>query len=100
MRQFGQGAAGSMNGAGTFMELRVQNAKEIQVFSAVPGEKERLIPQNTCFRVLQALSAADVRLLEAFGTLVESGGRARIQSQGLKKNSKANAGTFTALISL
>jgi len=69
MRQFGQGAAGSMNGAGTFMELRVQNAKEIQVFSAVPGEKERLIPQNTCFRVLQALSAADVRLLEAFGTL-------------------------------
>jgi serine/threonine protein kinase len=65
MLQFGHGAAG----AGTFMELRVQNAKEIDVFSAVPWEKERLIPQNTCFRVLQALSAADVRLLKAFGTL-------------------------------
>jgi len=65
MRQFGQGEAG----VGTFMELRVKNAKEIEVFSAVPGEQERLIPQNTCFRVLQAFSAADVRLLEAFGKL-------------------------------
>jgi serine/threonine protein kinase len=65
MLQFGNGA----DGAGTFMELRVQNAKEIEVFSAVPEEQERLIPQNTCFRVLQAFSAADVRLLENFGTL-------------------------------
>ena len=66
MRQFGQGAGA---GAGTFMELRVKNAKEIEVFSAVPGEQERLIPQNTCFRVLQALSAADVKQLSAFGSL-------------------------------
>ena len=65
MSQFGQGKAG----AGTFMELRVKNAKEIEAFSAVDGEQERLIPHNTCFRVLQALSAADVALLEAFGTL-------------------------------
>ena len=66
MRQFGQGAGA---GAGTFMELHVKNAKEIEVFSAVPGEQERLIPQNTCFRVLQALSAADVKQLSAFGSL-------------------------------
>ena len=66
MRQFGEGVGG---GSGTFMELRVKNAKEIETFSAVPAERERLIPQNTCFRVLQALSAADVRLLGAFGTL-------------------------------
>ena len=62
----GQGAGA---GAGTFMELRVTSAKEIEIFSAVPGERERLIPQNTCFRVLQALSAADVKQLSAFGSL-------------------------------
>ena len=66
MRQFGQGVDGS---AGTFMELHVKNAKEISAFSAVPSEQERLIPHNTCFRVLQAWSAADVKLLGAFGTL-------------------------------
>jgi len=66
MRQFGQGAGA---GVGTFMELHVKSAKEIEVFSAVPGERERLIPQNTCFRVLQALSAADVKQLSAFGSL-------------------------------
>jgi serine/threonine protein kinase len=66
MRQFGQGAGAC---AGTFIELRVKNAKEIEVLSAVPEERERLIPHNTCFRVLQAWSAADVRMLKAFGTL-------------------------------
>lgn len=66
LKSFGQGVGG---GSGTFMELRVKNAKEIEHFSAFPGERERLIPHNTCFRVLQALSAADVRLLGAFGTL-------------------------------
>ena len=66
MRLFGQGAGA---GAGTFMELRVKNAKEIEAFSAVPEEQERLIPHNTCFRVLQVCSAADVRLLGAFGSL-------------------------------
>ncbi len=68
MRRFGQGAGA---GAGTLMELRVKNAKEIETFSAVPGEQERLILPNTCFRVLSALSAAEVLLLGAFvdGTL-------------------------------
>jgi hypothetical protein len=66
MLQFGKGADA---GVGTFMQLFVKNAKEIETFSAVPGEQERLIPQNTCFKVLQALSAADVTMLNAFGTL-------------------------------
>jgi hypothetical protein len=65
MRQFGQGANA---GVGTFMELRVKNAKEIETFSAVPGERERLIPHNTCFRVLQALSAKAANDLKEFGT--------------------------------
>ncbi len=65
MRQFGQGASA---GVGTFMELRVKNAKEIETFSAVPGERERLIPHNTCFRVLQALSAKAANDLKEFGT--------------------------------
>lgn len=66
MQKFGEGAN---YGVGTFMELRVVNAKDIETFSAVPRERERLIPQNTCFRVLQALSAADVALLGSFGKL-------------------------------
>ena len=66
MRIFGQGADA---GVGTFMELRVKNAKEVETFSAVPGEQERIIPHNTCFRVLLAVSAADVKLLKDFGTL-------------------------------
>ncbi len=65
MRQFGQGASA---GVGTFMELRVKNAKEIEAFSAVPSERERLIPQNTCFRVLQAMSAKAANDLKEFGT--------------------------------
>jgi hypothetical protein len=66
MLEFGQGLAGR---AGTFMELRVKNAKDIEKFSAVPGERERLIPQNTCFRVLQAFSAVDLRDISTFGNL-------------------------------
>jgi hypothetical protein len=66
MREFGQGVASR---AGTFMELRVKNAKEIETFSAVPGERERLIPQNTCFRVLQAFSSADLDAIRTFGSL-------------------------------
>jgi serine/threonine protein kinase len=66
MKEFGEG---KNNGAGTFMELRVKNAKEIVTFSAVPGEQERLIPQNTCFRVVQALSAADVKTLKGLWEL-------------------------------
>ena len=67
MREFGQGA--DAEAAGTFMQLHVKNAKEIDAFSAVPGEQERIIPHNTCFRVLLAVSAADVKLLKDFGTL-------------------------------
>ena len=67
MREFGQGV--DAEAAGTFMQLHVKNAKEIDAFSAVPGEQERIIPHNTCFRVLLAVSAADVKLLKDFGTL-------------------------------
>ena len=66
MKAFGKGALG---GSGTFMELRVTNAKEVEHFSAFPSEREWLIPQNTCFKVLGAFSAAKVRLLEGFGAL-------------------------------
>ncbi len=66
MRQFGQGTNGQ---AGTFMELRVRNAKDIEAFSAFPHERERVIPHNTCFQVLGAFSAADVKILEGFGSM-------------------------------
>jgi serine/threonine protein kinase len=66
MKQFGQGASGM---AGTFMELRVHNAKEIEDFSLFPQERERLIPHNTCFQVLGAFSAADVKILEGFASM-------------------------------
>jgi hypothetical protein len=66
MTSFGEGAGG---GAGTFVELRVQNAKDIQPFSSVPDEQEFLIPQNTCFKVVQALSASDIGQLHAFSDL-------------------------------
>jgi hypothetical protein len=66
MASFGEGAGG---GAGTFVELRVQNTKNIQPFSSVPDEQEFLIPQNTCFKVVLALSATDVRELHAFSDL-------------------------------
>jgi serine/threonine protein kinase len=66
MRQFGQGARGQ---AGTFIELRVHNAKEIEQFSLFPQERERLIPPNTCFQVLGALSAADAKILEGFASM-------------------------------
>ena len=66
MKKFGQATRG---GVGTFMELRVKNAKDIEHFSAFPTECERLIPHNTCVKVLGAFSAARVRLLEGFGAL-------------------------------
>jgi serine/threonine protein kinase len=66
MRQFGQGTGGQ---AGTFMELRVRNAKEIGAFSAFPHEREHVVPHNTCFQVLGAFSAADVKILEGFGSM-------------------------------
>ncbi len=66
MKQFGQGASGQ---AGTFMELRVRNAKIIEDFSVVPQECERLVPHNTCFQVLGAFSAADVKMLEGFARM-------------------------------
>ncbi len=66
MTSFGAGAAGS---AGTFIELRVQNAKEIEAFSAVPGEQERLLAPNTCFRVLECLTASQIINLQGFAAL-------------------------------
>ncbi len=66
MASFGAGAAGS---AGTFIELRVQNAKQIEAFSAVPGEQERLLAPNTCFRVLECLTASQIVNLQGFAAL-------------------------------
>jgi hypothetical protein len=66
MATFGAGAAG---GAGTFIELRVQNAKEIQAFSAVPSEQERLLAPNTCFKVLECLTASQISRLQGFAPL-------------------------------
>ncbi len=66
MKQFGQGASGQ---AGTFMELRVHNAKIIEDFSVFPQECERLVPHNTCFQVLGAFSASDVKMLEGFARM-------------------------------
>ena len=59
MAKFGQGVI--PGAAATFMQLIVKNAKGIALntFSAVASEQERLIPHNTCFRVLVAVSAAD-----------------------------------------
>ena len=66
MASFGAGAAG---GAGTFIELRVQNAKEIEAFSAVPGEQERLLAPNTCFKVLECFSASQIHRMQGFAAL-------------------------------
>ena len=66
LKQFGQGVCGQ---AGTFMELRVRNAKIIEDFSIFPQERERLVPHNTCFQVLGAFSAADVKMLEGFASM-------------------------------
>lgn len=66
MKQFGHGASGQ---SGTFMELRVRNAKEIEAFSVFPHEREHVIPHNTCFQVLGALSAADAKILEGFASM-------------------------------
>jgi hypothetical protein len=66
MASFGAGAAG---GVGTFVELRVQNAKHIQAFSAVPGEQERLLVPNTCFRVLECVTASQIARLQGFASL-------------------------------
>jgi hypothetical protein len=66
MASFGTGATGSN---GTFIELRVQTAKDIEDFSAVPGEKERLIPPNTCFKVLECFTASQIVRLQGFASL-------------------------------
>ena len=66
MASFGTGAAG---GAGTFIELRVHNAKEIEAFSAMPGEQERLLAPNTCFKVLECLTASQIVNLQRFAAL-------------------------------
>jgi serine/threonine protein kinase len=66
MKQFGKGARGQ---TGTFMELRVRCAKDVETFSLFPLEHERIIPHNTCFQVLGALSAADAKILEGFASM-------------------------------
>lgn len=52
--------------AGTFMQLRVLNAKDVRAFSPYP-EEELLIPLNSCFSVECALSSSDASLLAGFG---------------------------------
>ena len=63
MRQFGQGKGAA---AGACMQLRVKNAKEIDMLSAVAGERQRRMPHNTCFQVLQVFSAVHVHDITAF----------------------------------
>jgi hypothetical protein len=60
--------AGSGGRAGTFMELRVFNAKDIRAFSPYP-EHELLVPLNSCFSVECSLSSTDATLLAGFGSL-------------------------------
>ncbi len=63
---FGTGTSGN---AGTFIEMRVRNAREIVAFSAFPNEEELLLPPNTCTKVLVTLSSAKVALLQGFAAL-------------------------------
>ena len=63
---FGTGASGK---AGTFVEMRVRNARKIEAFSAFPGEEELLLPPNTCTKVLVTLSSAKAALLQGLAQL-------------------------------
>jgi hypothetical protein len=63
MANFGTGAAGR---PGTYIELHVQNAKVIGDFSAEPGEQERLLAPNTCFRVKECFTASQIVNLRGF----------------------------------
>jgi hypothetical protein len=66
LKKFG---AGIGDGPGTFLEIRVKNAKDIVVFSSVTEEQELLIPQNALFRVSQVLSFLEAQDLKGFGDL-------------------------------
>ncbi len=55
--------------AGTFIEMRVKNAKEIDAFSSEPGEQERLLAPNTCFKVLESFTASQIHRLQGFAAL-------------------------------
>jgi hypothetical protein len=80
------------------MQLHVKNAKEIDAFSAVPGEQERIIPHNTCFRVLFAVSAADVKLLKDFGTLPPNVDLVVVEEvRAVLNNENCNVDCFIAL---
>ena len=63
---FGTGASGK---AGTFMEMRVCNARKVVAFSAFPSEEELLLPPNTCTKVLVTLSSAKAALLQGLAHL-------------------------------
>jgi hypothetical protein len=63
---FGSGSSGK---AGTFMEIRVQNARKIKALSAFPSEEELLLPPNTCTKVLVTLPSAKVSLLQGLASL-------------------------------
>jgi serine/threonine protein kinase len=66
MKNFGEGDKGA---PGTFVELRVKNAKDIQPFSLFSQECERFIPHNTLFLVVTAINAADLNSMKEFGEM-------------------------------
>lgn len=51
------------------MELRVCNAKINRSSLSFPRERKRIIPHNTCFELLGAFSAADVKILDGCGRM-------------------------------
>ncbi len=65
---FGAGA-GSSGYLGTFIEMRVRNAKKVHAFSAFPSEEELLLAPNTCAKVLVTLCSAKVSLLQGLANL-------------------------------
>jgi serine/threonine protein kinase len=67
MRSFGNAASGSI--AGTFVEIRALNAKNINVLSLVPSEKELVLLPNSVFRVISAVSFTRVQQLQGLAAL-------------------------------
>jgi hypothetical protein len=53
----------------TIIEYRVRNAKNIEAFSAIPTESERLLPMNFCAKVVAALPHSAIPSLLGFGSL-------------------------------
>jgi serine/threonine protein kinase len=67
MRSFGNAASGSI--AGTFVEIRALNAKNINILSLVPSEKELVLLPNSVFRVISAVSFSHVQQLQGLAAM-------------------------------